>query len=444
MLTASEKTPTFNLKAILSETGIKAHTIRSWEKKYGLPRPIRSDGKHRIYTRHDMAIVKWLMARLEEGMTIGRAAQLWHDIEAKGDEPLEYNPHQVNELSNIFESGKPLAAIRQGWIDSCLNFDDAGCEKFLTQAFAIYPIKMVCVEILQKGMSHIGNLWFHNKATVQQEHFTSAKAIKQLNTLVAAAPQPTRQGRLIIACPPHEEHTFSPLLLTLLLRYQGWHVIYLGANLPIAQLKSTVDVIQPDLVIFAAQQLETAATLAKATQLLSSLKISSAFGGAVFNHIPSLSQHISGHFLGETIDGSVEVVNKLMTFAPPAPKVKPLAHNYEAALNHFDSVRYMIDFDIRQKLEQENIPFKHLEDTNNRFKKDILAGLSLGDLSLINPELAISQQLMHNFGIPNHLQHKYFHAYHQAAKKHLHTEGHLIINWLENLRSTLYNSSAQI
>jgi cobalamin-dependent methionine synthase I len=303
---------------------------------------------------------------------------------------------------------------------------------------------MVCVEILQKGMSHIGNLWFHNKATVQQEHFTSAKAIKQLNTLVAAAPQPTRQGRLIIACPPHDEHTFSPLLLTLLLRHQGWHVIYLGANLPIAQLKSTVDVIQPDLVIFAAQQLETAATLAKATQLLSSLGIPSAFGGAVFNHIPSLSPHINGHFLGETIDGSVEVVNKLMTFTPPAPQVKPLAHNYEAALNHFDSVRYRIDFDIRQKLEQDNIPFKYLEATNSRLRKDILAGLSLGNLSLINPELAISQQLMHNFGIPTHLQHKYFHAYHQAAKKHLHTEGHLIINWLENLRTTLYNSSAQI
>lgn len=440
----SGKIPTFNLKAVISETGIKAHKVRSWEKKYGLPRPVRSKGGHRIYTEHDISIVKWLMARLEEGMTIGRATQLWHNIEAKGEEPSECFPTKVNELNQIFENGNPLADLRQAWIDSCLNFDDASTDKYLTQAFAIYPIKMVCIEILQKGMSHIGDLWFQNKATVQQEHFASAKALKQLNTLVATAPPPTRRGRLIMTCPPHEEHTFSILLLTLLLRYQGWHVIYLGANLPIAQLKATVEFIRPDLVIFAAQRLETAASLAKATKLLAQLKIPAAFGGAVFNLIPSLRHHVDGHFLGETVEEGVQVVNKIMTFDLPEQKAKPLTHSYELALKHFDKVRYLIDFDIRQNLEQENIPFKYLEDTNDRFKKDILAGLSLGDLSLINPEFEVSQQLMHNFDIPQHLQHKYFHAYHRAAKKHLKADGQLIINWLDNLDSSLFRAPAQV
>lgn len=78
-----QKEPTFNLKVVLSETGVKAHTVRAWEKKYGLPRPTRSKGGHRAYTQHDISIVKWLMARLEEGMSIRRAAELWQNIEKR-------------------------------------------------------------------------------------------------------------------------------------------------------------------------------------------------------------------------------------------------------------------------------------------------------------------------------------------------------------------------
>jgi methanogenic corrinoid protein MtbC1 len=433
-----EKTPTFNLKAVLSETGIKAHTVRAWEKKFGLPRPTRSKGKHRIYTQHDISIVRWLMARLDEGMTIRRAAELWQNIESKGGDPLEYISYQIDELNAIFESGDTLTDLRAAWIDNCLKFDDAATEKFLMQAFAIYPIKMVCLEILQKGLSKIGDLWFENKATVQQEHFTSAKTLNRINALLAAAPTPTRLGRLLVACAPNEEHTFGILLLSLLLRYQGWNVIYLGADLPISQLESTVNSIKPDLAILSAQRLETAATLAKATRTLTKLGIPSAFGGSIFNLIPSLRYHVNGHFLGETVEDAIHVINKIMTFDPPMHEADSVSENYQTALKHFDSTRYLIDFDIRQKLEKENIPFVYLEDTNSRLKKDILAALTLGEISLVNSELKLSQQLMNNYGISSDMQKKYFQAYHQSAKKRLNRDGKIIIDWLDNLESTQY------
>ena len=161
-----QKTPTYNLKAVLSETGIKSHTIRAWERKYGLPRPVRSKGKHRIYTQHDISVVKWLMARLDEGMTIRRAAELWDNIEEKGGNRLDYVTLQQDDLNLVFENGDTLGDIRNAWIKNCLKFDDEATEKFLTQAFAIYPIKMVCLEILQKGLAQIGDLWFQNEATV--------------------------------------------------------------------------------------------------------------------------------------------------------------------------------------------------------------------------------------------------------------------------------------
>lgn len=437
-----QKTPTYNLKAVLSETGIKAHTIRAWEKKYGLPRPIRSKGKHRIYTQHDINCVKWLMARLDEGMTIRRAAELWDNIEDKGGDPLDYATFQQNDLNVVFENGDTLGDIRQAWIKNCLKFDDDATEKFLTQAFAIYPIKMVCLEILQKGLAQIGDLWFKNEATVQQEHFASEKTLKRLYALLAAAPNPTRLGRLLLVCPPQEEHTFSILLLSLLLRYHGWNVVYLGPNVPIAQLEMTVNYTKPDLVVLAAQRLETAATLAQATELLARLEVPSAYGGAIFNLIPSLRYHVTGHFLGETVEGAVQIINKIMTFDPPMQKAKPLQPHYEAARQHFDSVQYLIDFDVRQNLGKKNIPFMHLEDTNSRFKRDILAALNLGNIALVNPGYKLGQQLMRNYGISVEMQYIYVQAYHQAAKKHLNSEGQLITDWLSSIEANFHQFPA--
>lgn len=431
-----QKTPTYNLKAVLSETGIKAHTVRAWEKKYGLPRPVRSKGKHRIYTQHDISIVKWLMERLDEGLTIRRAAELWHNIEEKGGDPLDFATFHQDEMNLVFEKGDTLGDLRQAWINNCLKFDDTNTEKFLTQAFAIYPIKMVCLEILQKGLAEIGDLWFKNEATVQQEHFASAKTLKRLFALLAAAPTPTRLGRLLIACPPQEEHTFSILLLSLLLRYQGWNVIYLGSNVPISQLESTVKDIKPDLVILAAQRLETAASLAKATELLEKLEIPSAFGGSIFNLIPSLRYHITGHFLGETVEGAVQIINKIMTFDPPMQKAKPLPPHYQAAREHFDSTQYLIDFDVRQKLDKENIPFVYLEDTNTRFKRDILAALCLGNIALASPGFTLAQELMRNHGIPADMQHKYVRAYQQSAKNRLNVDGQIILDWLHSIENS--------
>ncbi|MEZ4591164.1 MAG: MerR family transcriptional regulator [Chloroflexota bacterium] len=435
-----QREPTFNLKVVLSETGVKAHTVRAWEKKYGLPKPTRSKGGHRVYTQHDISIVKWLMARLEEGMTIRRAAELWQSMEEKGGDPLDYVGYQVDELNTIFEKGQTLGEIRQAWINSCLKFDDASAEKYLTQAFALYPIKMVCLEILQKSMVQVGDHWFENKATAQQELFTSAKAIKRLSALLAGAPNPTRLGRLLVACPPGEEHVFSILLLSLLLRYQGWNVVYLGPNLPLAQLETTINAIEPNVVILAAQRLETAASLSKVTHLLAQMDVTSAFGGSIFNLIPSLRNHISGHFLGETIEGAVQVINKIMTFEPPMHIASPLPKKYEVALKHYDSRQYLIDFDTRQALEKENIPFAHLEDTNDRLKKSILAALHLGDIDYIDPELALAQQLMNNYGIPREMQTKYLRAYHASSKIRLGADGQIVTDWLDKLEKASYSA----
>ena len=84
-----DKTPTYNLKAVVRETGLKPDTLRAWERRYGVPTPQRTDSGHRLYSQHDIDTLKWLLDRQNEGMSISRAIELWNRLENEGVDPLQ-------------------------------------------------------------------------------------------------------------------------------------------------------------------------------------------------------------------------------------------------------------------------------------------------------------------------------------------------------------------
>jgi methanogenic corrinoid protein MtbC1 len=267
----------------------------------------------------------WLIARQDEGMNISQAVKLWRTLEAEGELPVaEESPlssHHPVESSQYTTHGDVIAELRQRWLTACANFSEREAEQILAQAFALYPAETVCIELLQKGLGQIGLEWYRGKFTTQQEHFASALAMRRLETLLAATPAPTQQGRLVVACPPHENHTFSPLMLTVLLRRRGWDVVYLGANLPQDELVEMIRVIRSDLVILVAQQLYTAASLMEMAQVLTAQKVRVAYGGQVFNLLPALRPQIPAYFLGTEIAAAPAHVERLLMRPPLFPAV---------------------------------------------------------------------------------------------------------------------------
>jgi DNA-binding transcriptional MerR regulator len=91
-MTDKNLVPTYNLKVVLKETGLKADTLRAWERRYGLPEPKRSSGGHRLFSQRDIETLKWLMARQEEGLSISRAVDLWRSMEEQDQDPLQVMP----------------------------------------------------------------------------------------------------------------------------------------------------------------------------------------------------------------------------------------------------------------------------------------------------------------------------------------------------------------
>jgi MerR family transcriptional regulator, light-induced transcriptional regulator len=115
-MTHITQTPTFNLKAVTQETGINPDTLRAWERRYGLPQPERTAGGHRIYSQHDIALLKWLLARQEEGLSISRAVDLWRKLKTEGQDPLlapEYALPQPPAPPLSVPQGDALAQLRR-------------------------------------------------------------------------------------------------------------------------------------------------------------------------------------------------------------------------------------------------------------------------------------------------------------------------------------------
>lgn len=433
-------TPAFNSGVAVKETGVKPDTLRAWERRYGLPQPERTAGGHRLYSQRDIDVVKWLTARQEEGLTIGRAAELWQRLEAKGEDPLQMVSYQTHDQPVVTEMGDTLRDIREQWLAYCMQFDEAGAERVLVQAFAIYPVRMVCVEVLQKGLSQIGELWFQNEATPHQEHFASALIMQRLDALTAAAPAPSRIGRILLACPPGETHTISLIFLGLLLRYRGWEVKYLGGDVPKERFEATIDAVKPDLVVLAAQQLRTASSLFDLAQILQKKQVHLAFGGWIFNREPSLRERVPGHFLSDRLDEAVERIGQIMTFMPPMSSCVSVPEVYEKAAQMYRQKRPRIELDVLQTLIEHDVSYEHLFKANNRLYEDITAALNLGDLKFIDAELRWDMQLMRNYDIPASWSHQYFKTYYNSAKQYLNQEADLILNWLAET-PTIYNGA---
>lgn len=428
------QTPAYNLKAVLKETGLTADALRAWERRYGLPMPQRTPGGHRIYSEYDIETVKWLRARQAEGLRISQAVELWKEIIDKGRDPLvDYAPKGAAPGPDFAPAADiRVENLRRSWLEASLSFDEIKAEEALNQAFAIYPVETVCTAVLQSGLRNIGEEWYLGKATVQQEHFTSALAIRRLETLVAAAPRPTREQTVLVGCPPNEWHTFSVLLLNLLLRRRGLEVVYLGANIPIEQLEETTAAIHPDLTVLAAQQLITAATLQSAALALQAHKASLAYGGLIFNRVPALREQIPAHFLGESVEGAVQPIERLLYAPAPLPTALRVDETYREMARLYREKRPSIEISLYENLRKVDLPTEYIDEANGFFGSGLTAALELGDPAYLEADLEWVKGMLTSHQIPAERLIPYLAAYRHAIRNVMGEASIPISDWIDS------------
>lgn len=427
------QTPTHNLKAVIRETGIAADTLRAWERRYGLPHPERTPGGHRLYSEYDIATIKWLADRQDQGLSISRAVDLWKELKESSRDPL-FESMSVRETMPAVVD---LTSARHAWVHACMAFNEVAAEQVLNQAFATNTVETVSTEVLQRGLFEIGELWYRDKATVQQEHFASVLATRRLDALLSAAPSPTRPETILVACPPDELHGMPLLFLSLFLRRRGWNVVNLGANVPLSRMEEALARIQPGLVVLSAQQLTAAISLRSMARLILDKQVQVAYGGRIFNQIVDLRDRIPAHFLGVTLEAAMHTIETLATRPAPAPAEKMLSRAEEVLAEDYFQKRQMIEKDAADILHQQRLEIEHLSTANYFLGNTLNAALQLGDPAYLTIDMDWLRNLLAPREVPYTTLPQYLESYEQAISQNLGKQSAPIVQWIRMYRQNI-------
>ena len=110
-----------------------------------------------------------------------------------------------------------------------------GAEAVLDRVLGRYTLETVLVSVVLPYLRDLGERWARGEASVVQEHFASNLLRGRLFALARGWERGTGPAALL-ACAPGEQHDLPLIMFGLALRAQGWRVIFLGADTPLASI----------------------------------------------------------------------------------------------------------------------------------------------------------------------------------------------------------------
>lgn len=292
-------TPLFNTKAVVQETGVSAATLRAWERRYGVPEPDRTGSNYRLYSEREIALVRWLKERVDAGLSISQAVELYRRME--DGESVKTTLPTMNRAGN-HHTVPGFVDSRKRLIEAFLHFDEQGAEKVLNELFSLYTIEDVLAEVIYPAMVKVGDMWHSGDIGVPTEHFASAYVERKIMTLMNAQPSNHDAPLIVSGCAPHEHHELGILLISLFLRRTGLRVIYLGQNVPFVDLQAALEALRPAMLALSASSEESASELIQIGEMLTHMSAPRplfAYGGRAFEVNTHLSEQIPyGIYLG--------------------------------------------------------------------------------------------------------------------------------------------------
>lgn len=306
----------WTIHQVAERTGVSVHTLRAWERRYGVPAPDRMEGnRYRLYNGQDIADVLWMKQQVAEGIPPARASLLLH--QQRRTLPLGRDA-----------TAPPLTATQAALESALARSDDITAHEILDQASALFAPEQVALQIVEPTMQQVGERWLRGEMSVWQEHLASSVAREKLVALLQAQPRAAPSApSLAVTCAPNEEHELGLLIFTLCARRQGWRTAYLGQDTPLSEIARVTRSFEPKFLGI------SVATVVGLTGLVPFLveenrpATTLVFGGLLPNRLPQLREHLPGLFLAED---ALTASRSLLSAKPPARLYSPSRRTWNA------------------------------------------------------------------------------------------------------------------
>ena len=188
------------IQAVSQLLDIPAPTIRSWERRYGVPPTSRSVGGHRRFFPDDLVMLRQMRDEIAKGHRASdAAARVIRAAEAE-------SPHQ--ELIDAF-------------LQAAHRLDPRSAGALLEHAREQLGVETTITGVLLPAMRQVGVWWETGRCDVAHEHLATEAARAWLNRLLYLGPAPWQAETLILTCGPRDFHTLGLESLGVLLSHRG-------------------------------------------------------------------------------------------------------------------------------------------------------------------------------------------------------------------------------
>ena len=220
----------YRIGTVARLAGLTTHVIRVWERRYGAPAPVRSARGTRLYSELDVERLRLLKRAVDRGHAIGSIAAL----------PSEELMRLIAAPTAVAANGDAPETFSAELVAAVGSFDLAHAERALAAASASFSPRALVVDVFGLALKSVGDAWARGQLCVASEHIATALLRNHLGSLLREyAPLPGAET-LVAATPSGEQHELGALLAVALAAIHGYRVVYLGPNVPGAEIVQAV------------------------------------------------------------------------------------------------------------------------------------------------------------------------------------------------------------
>ena len=228
----------YSIKELENLSGIKAHTIRIWEKRYGIIKPARTDTNIRYYCDDDLKRLLNIAILNKYGMRISGIAKL--SDEQMSEKVMHYASSDLNDADSNVEN----------LVIAMVEMNEYKFDRILSRYIMNQGFEDAVIKVIFPFFEKIGLLWQTGSINPAHEHFVSNLFRQKLmvaidNLMVTNKPD---AKKFILFLPEGEYHELALLFYNYIIKKSGKLVYYLGSSVPFNDLVESGKMIEPDFL----------------------------------------------------------------------------------------------------------------------------------------------------------------------------------------------------
>jgi len=227
----------YSIKELETLSGIKAHTIRIWEKRHNIIAPKRTVTNIRYYSDDDLKKIINVSLLNNSGVKISKIARM-------------SDPELKSEIVQLTSSKGEASLFIDQLVVCMIDMEEEQFEKLLSHLIMKFGFERTITEIIYPFLEKIGILWQTGNITPAQEHFISSLVRQKIIVAIDSLPFPKPDAtKVVLFLPENELHEIGLLFYHYITRNLGFKTFYLGQHLPYEDLKQVCQVHHPQIII---------------------------------------------------------------------------------------------------------------------------------------------------------------------------------------------------